>query len=51
MIVLSGLVFGWVRVRDDVHAWWGKQMEMAFPDKDATKDGDDADKDEEHAGA
>jgi hypothetical protein len=48
VIVLSGLVFGWVRVRDDVHSWWSKQMETAFPDKDATKD---ADKDEEHAGA
>ena len=42
VIALSTLVFGWVRVREDVHAWWRKQMDAAFPDKD---------KDEEPAGA
>jgi hypothetical protein len=34
VIALSTLVFGWVRVREDVHAWWRKQMDAAFPSKD-----------------
>ena len=34
VIALSTLVFGWVRVREDVHAWWRRQMDAAFPDKD-----------------
>ncbi|MEY2435766.1 MAG: hypothetical protein QOF97_602 [Acidimicrobiaceae bacterium] len=56
VIALSTLVFGWIRVREDVHAWWRRQMDAAFPDKDDDKAGgadkaDTADKDEEPASA
>jgi hypothetical protein len=27
--VLVALVIGWVRVRDDIGAWWSEQMEQA----------------------
>jgi hypothetical protein len=29
--LVAALVFGWVRVRDDIHAWWKTAVEQAFP--------------------
>lgn len=36
--LLFGLICGWVRVRDDVAAWWKAQMELAQPRRDRTTD-------------
>jgi hypothetical protein len=36
--LLFGLICGWVRVRDDIAAWWKAQMEMAQPRRDRTTD-------------
>ncbi len=41
MGVLFALICGWVRVRDDVAAWWKAQMALAQPQRDRTIDGDD----------
>jgi hypothetical protein len=45
VVVLVGLLFalicGWVRVRDDVAAWWKAQMALAQPQRDRTDDDDD----------
>lgn len=37
---LFGLICGWVRVRDDIAAWWKAQMELAQPNRDRTADAD-----------
>jgi hypothetical protein len=39
--LLFALICGWVRVRDDVAAWWKAQMELAQPQRDRTHDDDD----------
>lgn len=39
--VLFVLICGWVRVRDDVAAWWKAQMALAQPQRDRTADADD----------
>lgn len=36
--LLFGLICGWVRVRDDIAAWWKAQMELAQPRRDRTTD-------------
>jgi hypothetical protein len=33
VLILFGLITGWVRVRDDISAWWSSQMEMASAQK------------------
>lgn len=38
--VLFGLICGWVRVRDDIAAWWKAQMALAQPNRDRTADAD-----------
>jgi hypothetical protein len=38
--ILFGLICGWVRVRDDIAAWWKAQMELAQPNRDRTADAD-----------
>jgi hypothetical protein len=38
--VLFGLICGWVRVRDDIAAWWKTQMALAQPNRDRTADAD-----------
>lgn len=38
--VLFGLICGWVRVRDDIAAWWRSQMALAQPNRDRTADAD-----------
>jgi hypothetical protein len=39
--LLFALICGWVRVRDDVAAWWKAQMALAQPQRDRTTDDDD----------
>lgn len=39
--VLFVLICGWVRVRDDIAAWWKAQMALAQPQRDRTADVDD----------
>lgn len=36
--LLFGVICGWVRVRDDIAAWWKAQMELAQPRRDRTTD-------------
>lgn len=37
-LVLLALICGWVRVRDDIAAWWKAQMALAQPNGDRTPD-------------
>lgn len=39
-LLLFGLICGWVRVRDDIAAWWKAQMALAQPNRDRTTDAD-----------
>jgi hypothetical protein len=39
-VLLFALICGWVRVREDVAAWWKAQMAMAQPQRDRTTDDD-----------
>jgi hypothetical protein len=39
VVGLFSLVVGWVRVRDDIAAWWRSQMEAANPPKRSEPDG------------
>ena len=39
--LLFALICGWVRVRDDIAAWWKAQMALAQPQRDRTTDDDD----------
>lgn len=39
VLVLFALVCGWVRVRDDIAAWFKAQMELAQPQRDRTTEG------------
>jgi len=39
-LVLLALISGWVRVRDDIAAWWKAQMALAQPNRDRTNDAD-----------
>lgn len=39
-LVLLALICGWVRVRDDIAAWWKAQMALAQPNRDRTNDAD-----------
>ena len=39
VVGLFSLVVGWVRVRDDIAAWWRSQMEAVNPPKRSEADG------------
>jgi len=37
VLVLFVLVCGWVRERDQLHAWWRRQMDAAMPTRRETE--------------
>jgi hypothetical protein len=41
VVLLFALICGWVRVRDDVAAWWKSQMAVAQQQRDRTTDDDE----------